>query len=77
MMLYRVYFHKKENAPQVWSVDEGSQDTEIHVQRVSFVNCNVWTNTNREAQPSQPSGWLEVLAQRMELSGGCVTFYGE
>jgi len=75
-MLYRVYFHKKENAPQVWSVDEGTQDTEIHVQHVHFVNCYVYTAQNRDNQPGQPSGWLEVEAQRMELSGGCVTFYG-
>jgi hypothetical protein len=32
--MIRIYFNRHEDAPQVWSVDEGSVETEICVQKI-------------------------------------------
>lgn len=59
--VYRVYYHKRENAPQVWSVDSGDSSSEIHVQGFELSNTVVESCTAPEAKHGEPAGWLQVF----------------
>lgn len=59
-MRYRIYFNRSSDAPLVWSVDAGTQDTEINVSRIeihtpleSFYNGN-------KPNPDSPVAWFET-----------------
>ena len=59
---YRVYFNRLNEAPQVWSIDEGTQDTEINVTAVEIVDCYVMTKVDLDESVNhdRPKAWLEV-----------------
>jgi hypothetical protein len=74
MKTYRVYFNRRSEAPQVWSVDEGTQASEINVQWVSFdgVSINSYFNpaVTREQAEFEPSAWLQLFANAHFECGG-------
>lgn len=75
-MKYRVYFHKRDgNDPVVWSVDEGTQDTEIHVQGYVLNGVYAYSESKLDAKAGEPSGWISIPDAHRELNGGCVTFH--
>jgi hypothetical protein len=61
-MLYRVYFNKIEEAPQIWSVDEGTTASEINVRGVDIriTQGAAITYQNLAAEPPEPKAWIEV-----------------
>lgn len=56
-MIYRLYFNRCEDFPQIWSVDEGTPETEINVVGVRVNGLRV---TSRIMPREKPSGWFEV-----------------
>lgn len=77
MKLYRVYFNKEREWPQSWSVDEGSQDTEINVVGFDIDGCPVKSKTHprvaNESFDNSPFAWLEVVGT-LDVSGGIAYF---
>lgn len=56
---YRVYYNSKSDYPFVWSVDEGTSDTEINYRGV-VIRAPSITIFN---QYGQPHGWLSVCGE--------------
>lgn len=77
MKKYRIYFNRKVEAPQVWSVDEGDQSSEINVQWVEFQNCSVGSFYDNlvGVNPDTPCAWFQVYAVA-EFTRGGVIFHG-
>jgi hypothetical protein len=74
---YRVYFNRRSEAPQIWSVDEGDQTTEINVQWVRFEGIfseTVFDSTVTDKENS-PCAWIGFYA-KAEFEGGGVSFHG-
>jgi hypothetical protein len=75
---FRVYFNRKREAPQVWSIDEGSQDSEVNL--TAFVIGPGCISTSRysgePANDDSPSAWIEVLACGFEVTRGAAYFFG-
>jgi hypothetical protein len=67
-MKYRVYFNRAEDAPQVWSIDEGSHSSEINVQAVvAFTTAD--SNYNLSAVYPEPKAWFEYEGT-LEIKSG-------
>lgn len=71
---FRVYYHAKANFPQVWSIDEGQQVTEIHVKGFCILGCTVTSEATDQNKPGEPAGWLEIRGAGFELVNGCAVF---
>lgn len=76
MNTFRVYFNRKREAPQVWSVDEGTQASEVNV-TAFFISdgCTVRSHYNGE-KPNEdtPSAWMEVTADYYYIVDGVARF---
>jgi len=76
MRRWRVYFNRELDWPQVWSVDEGDQSTEINVIAVHLMGCTVQSVFDPTAPaPNAPKAWFDVFADHFELRNGTLTFY--
>lgn len=82
-MRYRVYYNRTENEPQVWSVDEGDQSTEINVTGIKFHGVDAVAHRVGSWVRSQPglftpgvspTGWFSVESRRVEIRGGWAHF---
>lgn len=77
MPSYRVYFNRKAEFPQVWSVDEGAQGSEVNI--ISYelhrVNAISRYDSSTTPNPDTPSAWLEINYAVMELKGGVAHFF--
>lgn len=68
MAKFRIYFNKKEDYPCIWSVDEGTSESEIRVQGVVISDgLFVFTQHTDGLKPpagldpkNEPSAWVEV-----------------
>lgn len=71
---YRVYFNRLNEAPQVWSVDEGTQASEVNVIAVSLVNCAAMTtcDLNETVNHDRPKAWFEVIGELHIVDGVAV-----
>lgn len=75
-MDYRVYFHKRNgDDPVVWSVDEGTQASEIHVQGYTLNGVCAYSQVNLEAKPGEPGGWILVQGAFREINAGVAQFF--
>jgi hypothetical protein len=76
MERYRAYFNRKREAPQVWSIDEGEQTSEINVQGFRLLpGCtarSVFNNT--KPNEDSPSAWIEIHADGYYIRDGEVYF---
>lgn len=79
MRKFRAYFNRKREAPQVWSVDEGTQATEINVLNwVASECCRVESRYNGEkVNEDTPSAFVEITAIGFHVSHGICYFVGE
>jgi hypothetical protein len=77
MKLYRLYFNRLNEAPQIWSIDEGTQTSEINVSAVSLVNCNAVTRVDLDEtiNRDRPKVWIEVIGT-LEVVGGVAVITG-
>lgn len=80
--LWRIYFNARSAYPHIWSVDEGTNASEILVRWFSIREVtDILSNTILGPQPGgvereeQPVAWIEVYATAI-FGGGGVTFYG-
>lgn len=78
MKLYRVYFNRANEAPQIWSVDEGLQLSEINVTKVMFLNTDVETNQDlpETVNRDRPKAWVEGRGV-LRVEGGIAIIDGE
>jgi len=67
---WRIYFNRIEDAPQIWSVDEGSHASEINVQGIQIISRDTETGQNLEAKDPEPKAWMWVVG-RLEVKDGC------
>lgn len=80
MRTYRIYFNRKAEWPQVWSVDEGAQTSEINV--IGFVLHGIHavshTRPKEEIETTNhlnnPFAWIEVTGL-LRIVGGKAYFY--
>lgn len=74
---YRVYFNRLNEAPQVWSIDEGTQESEVNVIGYEIVDCYTVSRVDLEetVNRDRPKAWLEVHGH-LELQGGRAIFTG-
>lgn len=73
-MKYRVYFNRCPDFPQMWSVDEGTQDTEINVLGFRLTRgVTAESRSHRCEDKNVPTGWLEVNGT-LHLEGGIAVF---
>jgi hypothetical protein len=78
-MTYRIYYNRASDWPQIWSVDEGSQATEINVQgfELSEVSAGAVALPKEARHPDNtvaPSAWLEVRNARLDVVAGIAVF---
>ncbi len=70
MKTFRVYLNRFEEAPLIWSVDEGEIGTERKVKDVIMSNCTGITKTDLKADNvGNPKAWLHVIAEELMVSG--------
>lgn len=74
MRLYRFYFNRLNEAPQIWSVDEGNQSSEINVTAISLVGCNAISRSNlgETDTENKPKAWFEVVGTLQLVDGVAV-----
>ena len=64
MRMSRVYFNSKADAPNCWSVDEGTIQSEILVASVEFHHADLVSRLNFRADRAdnvhEPKPWFEV-----------------
>lgn len=59
--MLRVYLNRFEDAPLIWSVDEGTKATERRFKNVHFVDVTGKTCANLTADNvNEPRCWLEI-----------------
>lgn len=80
MPKYRIYYNRELDWPQAWSVDEGTQDTEVNV--IGFfldgvqAKSRVLTKEQRSSLnfKDHPFAWLEVEAPEFITRDGIAIF---
>jgi hypothetical protein len=79
MKRYRVYFNRELEWPQCWSIDEGTQASEINVVAFRLDGCVAISHNLPKNQRGStdryntPFAWLEVWAH-LTLVGGVAVF---
>jgi hypothetical protein len=75
--VFRIYYNRREDYPNIWSFDSGSQDTEQIVTgyqgEVDIAGCGF----NSEARKGiEPAAWIWIDANSATLNeDGSVTFH--
>lgn len=73
---FRTYFNRHREFPQVWSIDEGTQESEVNV--IGFIchqGCEIESRYNgTKPNEDSPSAWIEIRANYMYLVGGIAHF---
>lgn len=75
---YRIYFNRKAEAPQVWSIDEGNQRSEFNVvdfkiHKVSMVEPGA--DFSVKVNQDTPTVWIWVRRAVMEMRQGVAHFF--
>jgi hypothetical protein len=74
MKTYRLYYNYRSTAPVVWALDEGTQASEIHVQRIDVApGCGITSHFSTDHVEGAPSAWFELTAD-CEIKGGVAYF---
>jgi hypothetical protein len=75
---YRVYFNRKNEAPQVWSIDEGDQSSEQNVINWKTHRCDSdshYDPTIPDRDPDHPTAWVEVIHAILRMEHGVAHFF--
>lgn len=77
MRRYRIYFNRLNEAPQVWSVDEGDQSSEINVSEVRLIGVSAQSEVNLDetVNHDRPRCWFAVTG-KLSVIGGVAHIYG-
>jgi hypothetical protein len=79
MKTFRLYFNRHAEAPQVWSIDEGDQSSEVNV--IDFyLSFGVTAQGKYDPQPKSersnvPSALMLVHADGYQIRHGVAEFY--
>lgn len=81
MRQFRAYFNRHAEAPQVCSIDEGEQTTEINVIGIRILPGVTCVSHYLPLKPGQdplntPSFWLQIECDHMEVLHGWAFFRG-
>jgi len=69
MNTYRVFFNNKADAPNCWSVDTGTIDSEIIVASIQLLGVDLVSRLNLSADNvREPKAWFEVSG-KLSVSG--------
>jgi hypothetical protein len=71
---FRIYYHDSSNRPRVWSVDEGTLATEVHVKAIVVKGCTMTSMVDFDHVPGGPAGFFAVFASRYELRDSTAIF---
>lgn len=74
-MKYRLYFNCRDDAPRIWSYDNGSGTKEVIVEDVELINCTGRFCFDGTKHLPEPSAWLEVIGI-LENCNGRITIRG-
>jgi hypothetical protein len=78
MPLYRLYFNRCEDFPQIWSIDEGDISTEVNVIGVKAVGRVEFTSGRAErfaeVSAREPKAWVTVDAGSLRVEEGWAVF---
>jgi hypothetical protein len=77
---FRVYYNRCDDAPQIWSVDEGDQTTEINVIDWRSHGCMVASGLRQDAPTVSmftPKVWAEIYNAKLVVEKGVAHFYPE
>ena len=80
MSLYRVYFNRCEDWPQIWSIDEGAGTLETNVcdwrteGAVTMRGGRVLAQDTQIDRTREPFAWCEVDAASVRLESGVAVF---
>jgi hypothetical protein len=67
--MVRVYFNRR--GPLPWSLDYGSQQTEVNVAHITINSTIGYTMTDpHNTDPEKPSGWIEFPDAAMRIDEG-------
>lgn len=72
---YRLYFNCRQDAPRVWSYDEGQGTAEHVVEDVELISCNARFVFDSSKHLPEASAWIEVTG-RLYDCGGKITVHG-
>lgn len=65
--VHRVYFNRHQSDGLIWSVDEGTQDTEINVKDVVIGELLCQTKSGPGDNVKSPTAWIEVEESHMTV----------
>jgi hypothetical protein len=78
-VIYRLYFNRCEDFPQIWSIDQGTTETEINVAdfrtegHVSVIGGRAPDFAVVDSA-REPKAWAEVEACSLQIVGGVAVF---
>lgn len=78
--MYRVYYNRTADEPWLWSVDEGTQESERQVTGVRMHGCDTRERVDLSVvttDKERPRAWMEVDANLMRVDcEGVAHFFG-
>jgi hypothetical protein len=74
---WRVYFNRRNEAPQIWSIDEGDQTSETNVKDWKLHRCDADSHEDLSVKPNPdtPTAWVEVIHATMQIIHGVAHFF--
>jgi hypothetical protein len=75
---FRCYYNRCEDAPQIWSVDEGDQTTEINVIDWRSHGCAIASGLQKGVPTTSkqvPKVWASIFNARLVVEKGVAHFY--
>lgn len=79
MKTYRVYFNRELDFPQAWSVDEGTQESEINIVGFQIIGADSFSKVLSADERAgldgkrTPVAWLQVYGE-LTLKAGMAIF---
>jgi hypothetical protein len=74
---YRIYYNRTAEFPQVWSIDEGEQTSEINVSGFRFHGVTGESHYDADILPNRntPTAWIEINYATLKVEGGIAHFF--
>ncbi len=79
-MNWRIYFNAWQEAPLLWSVDQGTQETEIKVEGVRIdgaIYLDTYTDMTIRRNQKIPCAWIRVFGVMMTVENRIAVFRRE
>jgi hypothetical protein len=78
-MDYRVYYNRHSDYPYIWSIDQGTQDTEINVTAIELHDIarvsSHYDSTVPHGSTEMPCVWFDVLHATLTVTDGRAHFF--